>query len=75
MFSNPFDHIHGRDLTTCLKDYVPLFRFAFNALRPGGYFETQDAIIPSGVLTIQWKAQHLKAGSCVTRRQQPLLAE
>jgi hypothetical protein len=45
MFSNPFDHIHGRDLTTCFKDHVPVFRSAFNALRPGGYFETQDATI------------------------------
>ncbi|KAE9370618.1 S-adenosyl-L-methionine-dependent methyltransferase, partial [Stipitochalara longipes BDJ] len=45
-FSNPFDYIHGRALMTCFKDHVPVFKSAFDALRPGGYFEMQDAAIP-----------------------------
>jgi trans-aconitate methyltransferase len=46
VFNDPFDYIHGRALTTCFKNHVPVFRSAFNALRPGGYFEMQDPIIP-----------------------------
>jgi len=45
-FSDSFDYIHGRALTACFKDHLPVFRSAFKALRPGGYFEMHDAAIP-----------------------------
>ncbi|PMD46467.1 S-adenosyl-L-methionine-dependent methyltransferase [Hyaloscypha variabilis F] len=45
-FSTPFDYIHGRAFASCFKDHVPVFKSAFDALRPGGYFEMQDAAIP-----------------------------
>ncbi len=44
VFCNPFGYIHGRTLATCFKDHVPVYKYAFNALRLGGYFEMQDAI-------------------------------
>jgi len=45
-FSYPFDYIHGRALATCFKHHLPVFKSAFKALRPGGYFEMQDVVIP-----------------------------
>ncbi|KAK7914479.1 methyltransferase domain-containing protein [Apiospora marii] len=41
-FSRPFDYIHGRACATCFKRPQEIFRKAFDALRPGGYFEMQD---------------------------------
>lgn len=41
-----FDYIHGRALATCFKSHVKVIESAFEALRPGGYLELQDCIIP-----------------------------
>lgn len=42
LFSRPFDYIHGRACATCFKRPEEIFRKAFDALRPGGWFEMQD---------------------------------
>ncbi|KAK8016171.1 hypothetical protein PG993_014360 [Apiospora rasikravindrae] len=42
VFSQPFDYIHGRACATCFKRPQEIFRKAFDALQPGGYFEMQD---------------------------------
>lgn len=42
MYSQKFDFIHGRALFTCFKDHRAVFRRAYDALAPGGYFEMQD---------------------------------
>ncbi|KAK7984048.1 S-adenosyl-L-methionine-dependent methyltransferase [Apiospora arundinis] len=42
VFSRPFDYIHGRACATCFKRPEDIFRKAFDALRPGGWFEMQD---------------------------------
>jgi SAM-dependent methyltransferase len=41
-FRMKFDYIHGRTLATCFADPLSIFRKAYAALRPGGYFEMQD---------------------------------
>ena len=46
VFSQKFDFIHGRALITCFKDPAAVFRRAYDALAPGGYFEMQDAVFP-----------------------------
>jgi SAM-dependent methyltransferase len=45
LFPHSFDFIHGRALFTCFKDPRTVFRKAYDALAPGGYFEMQDAWI------------------------------
>ena len=46
-YNTEFDYIHGRMLTVCFKDVKEVFRNAFNALRPGGWLEMQDATAPA----------------------------
>lgn len=40
------DLVHGRMLDCCFTDGPRLFRQAFDALRPGGWIEFQDASMP-----------------------------
>jgi hypothetical protein len=42
MYTQKFDFIHGRALFSCFKDPRTVFRKAYDALAPGGYFEMQD---------------------------------
>jgi hypothetical protein len=41
-YSQKFDFIHGRALFSCFKDPAAVFKKAYEALAPGGYFEMQD---------------------------------
>lgn len=41
-YSQPFDYVHGRALFTCFKDPLTVFRNAYAAIKPGGYFEMQE---------------------------------
>lgn len=40
------DFVHGRMLMSCFKDAREVFKHAYAALRPGGYFEMQDLSTP-----------------------------
>jgi hypothetical protein len=42
VFPQKFDYIHGRTLATCFKEPLSVFKKAFEALAPGGWFEMQD---------------------------------
>lgn len=59
-YAHKFDLIHGRAMVTCFKDPQKVFKSAFNALAPGGYFELQDAIVPLRAIddTLQGTAAH-----------------
>ncbi|KAK0127882.1 hypothetical protein ONS96_007382 [Cadophora gregata f. sp. sojae] len=46
LFPDPFSYIHGRALATCFKSHLPVITSAFRALKPGGYLELQDCIVP-----------------------------
>jgi hypothetical protein len=46
VYSYQFDYIHGRALATCFRSHLAVFQSAFDALRPGGYFEVQDLHSP-----------------------------
>lgn len=41
-YAEKFDFIHGRALLTCFADPAVVFKRAYDALEPGGYFEMQD---------------------------------
>jgi ubiquinone/menaquinone biosynthesis C-methylase UbiE len=41
-YSQKFDYVHGRALFTCFKDPLAVFRNAYAAVKPGGYFEMQE---------------------------------
>ncbi|CAG8974169.1 hypothetical protein HYALB_00013600 [Hymenoscyphus albidus] len=43
-YSAPFDFIHGRMLFTCFQNPAQVFKRAYDALSPGGYFEIQDIV-------------------------------
>jgi hypothetical protein len=45
-YSQKFDLIHGRAMVTCFKDPVTVIKSAFESLKPGGYLELQDLILP-----------------------------
>ncbi|PMD34320.1 S-adenosyl-L-methionine-dependent methyltransferase [Hyaloscypha variabilis F] len=45
-YSQKFDFIHGRLLVSCFKDHRAVLKRAFDALKPGGYLEMQDADFP-----------------------------
>jgi len=45
-YTQKFDYIHGRALTTCMRDPRVVLRSAFNALEPGGWLELQDPTMP-----------------------------
>ncbi|TVY91974.1 putative methyltransferase [Lachnellula willkommii] len=46
LYTHPFDYIHGRLMVFGFSDPLAVFRKAFNALSPGGYFEMQDLCSP-----------------------------
>jgi hypothetical protein len=46
IYQSPFSYIHGRLMVLCMRDPVSIFRKAFGALEPGGYFEMQDFASP-----------------------------
>ncbi|TVY22184.1 putative methyltransferase [Lachnellula hyalina] len=46
VYTHPFDYIHGRLMVFGFLDPLAVFRKAFNALSPGGYFEMQDLCSP-----------------------------
>jgi len=49
-YTQPFDYIHGRALFTCFKHPSTVFRNAYAALNPGGYFEMQEIFfMPSSI--------------------------
>ncbi|KUJ06936.1 S-adenosyl-L-methionine-dependent methyltransferase [Mollisia scopiformis] len=41
-YSSKFDYIHGRAMFSCFKDPSSVFKKAYDALQPGGWFEMQD---------------------------------
>jgi len=41
-YTQSFDYIHGRALCTCFNSPLTVFRNAYAALKPGGYFEMQE---------------------------------
>ena len=43
-YDHKFDYIHGRFLVSCFKEPVAVFKKAFDALTPGGYFEMQETL-------------------------------
>jgi hypothetical protein len=43
---NHYDFVFGRDLTLCFKDPYFVLEGAFEALKPGGYIEFQNIILP-----------------------------
>src|SRR6187402_3516055 len=45
-YSQKFDLIHGRAMVTCFKDPLAVIKSAFSSLKPGGYLELQDLILP-----------------------------
>ncbi|TGO65591.1 hypothetical protein BOTNAR_0077g00350 [Botryotinia narcissicola] len=45
-FPHKFDFVHMRDLMMCFSDQKEVFRSAYNALEPGGYFQILDAKLP-----------------------------
>ncbi|KAE9364099.1 S-adenosyl-L-methionine-dependent methyltransferase [Stipitochalara longipes BDJ] len=46
IFTHQFDYIHGRALGSCFKSHFEVIKTAASFLRPGGYLELQDFIIP-----------------------------
>lgn len=46
IYPHPFSYIHGRFTIVCWTDPLRLFKKAFDALSPGGYFEMQDPSSP-----------------------------
>jgi hypothetical protein len=46
IFSHQFDYVHGRALGSCFKSHLEVIKSAFSSLRPGGYLELQDFIVP-----------------------------
>lgn len=61
-FNQKFDFIHARALCASSKDWPSVFRQAFDALRPGGWFEINDITVYVGV-------QHFIASSGHASRQ------
>jgi hypothetical protein len=46
VYPHPFSYIHGRLMAFAFADPLSIFRKAFAALHPGGYFEMQDLCTP-----------------------------
>jgi hypothetical protein len=69
-FSHKFDYIHGRALAICFASHLAVIKSAFDSLRPGGYLEFQDCIVPfhsidetfKGTRIESW-VQHMMRGS------------
>ncbi|KAF7882546.1 uncharacterized protein EAF02_005909 [Botrytis sinoallii] len=49
-FPHKFDFVHMRDLMMCFSDQKEVFRSAYNALEPGGYFQILDAKLPPAAI-------------------------
>jgi hypothetical protein len=41
-YTQPFDYIHGRAMFSCFKSPLAVFKNAYSALEPGGWFEMQE---------------------------------
>ncbi|KXH38642.1 hypothetical protein CNYM01_08729 [Colletotrichum nymphaeae SA-01] len=41
-YSRPFDYIHSRMITSCVKDWKAYFQQSFDHLNPGGYLEIHE---------------------------------
>jgi SAM-dependent methyltransferase len=75
LFSTKFNYIHGRMLTVCFRDVKEVFRNAFEALRPGGWLEMQDANAPArsddgsteGTALVAWWDNLIEAGKAMGR--------
>lgn len=54
------DFIHGRMLLACFRDPRVVFRYAFSAIKAGGYFEMQDMAQPftSDLVAMEGTAFH-----------------
>ncbi|KAI9736300.1 MAG: hypothetical protein M1834_001186 [Cirrosporium novae-zelandiae] len=70
MYSQQFDYIHGRMMTSSFTEPIKVFKQAFSNLKPGGYFEMQDIIYPikcdddsmkDGSAVLEWSKTILKA--------------
>lgn len=48
VFSQKFDVIHGRMLNSSMASPLETFKKAYEALKPGGWFEIQDCCLPGG---------------------------
>jgi hypothetical protein len=46
VYPSPFSYVHGRLLAFAFTNPIAIFRKAFNALEPGGWFEMQDPAAP-----------------------------
>jgi hypothetical protein len=68
LFSQKFDYIHGRMLASCFNSRLTVFRSAFEARRPDGWFEIQDFAIPYRCM------DDSMAGTAVERRLEAVLA-
>jgi Methyltransferase domain len=73
-YNHKFDYIHGRFLVLCFKDAAPVFQKAFNALKPGGYFEMQDCLTLTcvdssgeGTQLMRWVSLMLEAATKLGR--------
>ena len=74
-FPQKFDLIHGRMLCCCFADGKKLFQQAYDALKPGGWIEFQDASMPiraddgtmDGSAYEEWVKLFLKAMSTIGR--------
>jgi hypothetical protein len=73
-YNYQFDYIHGRFLVSCFKDAASVFKNAFDALNPGGYFEMQDSLTLTcvdssgeGTQLMRWVSLMLEAASKLGR--------
>ncbi|KAG9241700.1 S-adenosyl-L-methionine-dependent methyltransferase [Calycina marina] len=75
LHSYKFDYIHGRALAFCFRSHETVFGHAFNALRPGGWFEIQDVAIPmvaldetvAGTAVELWVSRLIEGGRALGR--------
>ncbi|KAH8586076.1 S-adenosyl-L-methionine-dependent methyltransferase [Bisporella sp. PMI_857] len=70
-YTQKFDLVHGRAMVTCFKDPLGVITSAFNSLRPGGYLELQDLVLPmrciddslEGTKINEWQTRTLAAAA------------
>ncbi|OLN95936.1 Trans-aconitate 2-methyltransferase 8 [Colletotrichum chlorophyti] len=48
MWSQPFDYIHVRGMTSCIADWKKFFKRSFENLEPGGYIELFEGSVRAG---------------------------
>lgn len=46
IYAQPFSYIHGRLMAFCFTSPISIFKKAYAALEPGGWFEMQDSGTP-----------------------------